>query len=836
MQTVVTQGSTSELDKIQPVRYDGRGRQAYQYLPYVQGQDGKYRSDPLPELNSFYQSSSAQQNDGRAVITHPYTRTIYEESALNRIKEVRGPGDWHTKPSRQVYATSSEDPVLRWTIRQQLPEPGKKYDADMLYKDVSYDEDNHLTVTYTDKLGQVILSQTVLEDDTQLSTYRVYDRRGRLRFVIPPEALEQHRAVERGNLSREEWVDAWVFRYQYDQRGLLKQKGVPGAEPEYMIYDQRDRLILSQSGQQRELSPKEWTFYDYDRLNRLKRTGIYQDDGPYQQVKNRDFVATGAIPANNNSRIKMNQRNYYDDYDQLGDYAYRSGRGVERYPNARGLVTGTRTRVLGTNQWLYQANYYNDRGQLVQTVSDNYVGGLEVITYRSRFDGLPTSQEIEHTSSADYGSEHLFVTTFYRYNTVDQLTKLDQQIERVQNGSRTTESNRLLAEYNYNSLGQLIEKNLHQESGGFLQSIDYRYNEQGWLERINDAALGVNSGNPDSSVPADLFGMQLHYQDAVPALGNQNLSYNGNISAVSWRQSSNEAMSSYQYNYDNANRLTDALYQQRLPSSGSWNLSNSSYQTRNITYDGNGNILGLERYGDSNQAIDMLSYKYNRRNGNRLLQVADASGNDAGFAERSTNNYQYDNSGNLTRNLDKQINRIRYNHFNLPERINLTEDRRIEYHYDAAGNKLAHIITHPDGQQERTTYSGGLIYQQDKGESASQLNFITHPEGRTKATPGSTWVQQYEIKDHLGNTRVTFNASQTTTTFTASLETGRNDSIAFQEEAIFDNLAATRTTQAYHNTTAASNSEPNPNKVARLNPAEGTLVGPRSYPTGLPGR
>ncbi|HLF33256.1 MAG TPA: DUF6443 domain-containing protein, partial [Cyclobacteriaceae bacterium] len=41
----------------------------------------------------------------------------------------------------------------------------------------------------------------------------------------------------------------------------------------------------------------------------------------------------------------------------------------------------------------------------------------------------------------------------------------------------------------YNELGMLIEKNIHElDSGKFLQSVDYRYNIRGWLTNINNSA------------------------------------------------------------------------------------------------------------------------------------------------------------------------------------------------------------------------------------------------------------------------------------------------------------------------------------------------------------
>src|SRR5690606_10126123 len=69
----------------------------------------------------------------------------------------------------------------------------------------------------------------------------------------------------------------------------------------------------------------------------------------------------------------------------------------------------------------------------------------------------------------------------------------------------------LLAKNDYNELGQAVGKHLHNtdpqgaddEGRNFHQSIDYRYNIRGWLERINQ----VNDPGSD-----DLFALLLNYE------------------------------------------------------------------------------------------------------------------------------------------------------------------------------------------------------------------------------------------------------------------------------------------------------------------------------------
>src|SRR5690606_16869660 len=72
-------------------------------------------------------------------------------------------------------------------------------------------------------------------------------------------------------------LDDFAFRYKYDARKRMTRKKVPGADWVYMVYDDRDRLVMSQDGNQRAANPREWTFTKYDALNRPVLTGIYKD-------------------------------------------------------------------------------------------------------------------------------------------------------------------------------------------------------------------------------------------------------------------------------------------------------------------------------------------------------------------------------------------------------------------------------------------------------------------------------------------------------------------------------------------------------------------------------
>jgi RHS repeat-associated protein len=147
-----------------------------------------------------------------------------------------------------------------------------------------------------------------------------------------------------------------------------------------------------------------------------------------------------------------------------------------------------------------------------------------------------------------------------------------------------------------------------------------------------------------------------------------------------------------------------------------------------------------------------LYYSYS---GNRIVGVDDYVASYQGFKDNghyyiSTGvvEYSYDANGNLTRDLNKGIISILYNHLNLPYKIELENNRRIYYIYDANGTKLRKYYYEDNRLMETTDYSGMFIYKDD------HLDYILTPEGRLKWDDHiNQFYAEYFIKDHLGNVR-----------------------------------------------------------------------------------
>ncbi len=168
--------------------------------------------------------------------------------------------------------------------------------------------------------------------------------------------------------------------------------------------------------------------------------------------------------------------------------------------------------------------------------------------------------------------------------------------------------------------------------------------------------------------------------------------------------------------------------------------------------------------------IDNLTYSYNDKN--QVTKIIDNSGYNAkGFRYANSGHsqdYTYDDNGNLIADKNKNISKIEYNYLNLPQRIEFifsSENKLgvIEFVYDATGAKLRKIVTQtclnpaaPCAPTLSTTYDyvNGVEYKN------GNLERVAHSEGSiSKNVNTGTFEMEYVLRDHLGNSRVTFSDS-----------------------------------------------------------------------------
>jgi RHS repeat-associated protein len=412
---------------------------------------------------------------------------------------------------------------------------------------------------------------------------------------------------------------------------------------------------------------------------------------------------------------------------------------------------------LGTSTWLIEVSFYDQYYHAIQVRSNNQIktNVTDHTTNVVNFAGQALEAKQVKTIGDPNGITNtleITVSTRYEYDDMGRLTKVKQ--------TNPGASELTVAKYEYNPLGQLVDKKLHSTNGtNYLQSVDMRYNIRGQLLSINNSARNINTDNNDES--NDVFGMEILYdKDENTGLGNTKY-YSGMISAIKWSAASpaNTDERSFKYSYDNLYRLTLSKYQAK--ENGVWTKHLDGFN-ETLSYDENGNILSLQRSAVLNNSItqiDALTYSYkNTDTHNQLENISDAiPTNTTGYGYRnytgSSNAYMYDDNGNLTTDPKKGTT-ITYNELNKPTLIQISSTKKVEYRYDAAGNRISkYIYNNSSTVTKSIEYIGGYVIENDV------LSYYSMAEGRVRNEGGGfglSMKMEYFITDQQGNTRVSF--------------------------------------------------------------------------------
>ena len=306
----------------------------------------------------------------------------------------------------------------------------------------------------------------------------------------------------------------------------------------------------------------------------------------------------------------------------------------------------------------------------------------------------------------------------YSYDYADRVSK----VEHTLGGS---------GKATYDNFGRLLTKQYH---GTSINKLTYAYNLRSWLTGISGTCFTQN----------------VYYNTGVGTA-----KYNGNISSMTWKSGNESTVRGYKFTYDGLDRMLNATYGETAGIS-----TNANRFSENVTgYDKNGNIKGLQRYGQlSSAAYGMIDNLTLTLNGNQLNRVDDAvaaSTYNGGFEFKNGANaadeYSYDANGNLTKDLNKGISGITYNFLNLPNAVTFSDGSTITYTYGADGTKLRTV--HKIGSTTTTTdYCGNVIY-----ENGVQKLLLTE-EGYITLSDSK---YHYYLKDHQGNNRVVISQSGT---------------------------------------------------------------------------
>ncbi len=457
--------------------------------------------------------------------------------------------------------------------------------------------------------------------------------------------------------------------------------------------------------------------YDkFDGLHRLVETGEYtaNDTVHFTQA----YADDASFPTSNTLVTKQ----YL--YDTLsGDPNASNQR------NLKGRISATYAYRFG--QICNQTSYsYDELGRVEWEVQTNLGSYPKKLYYRYDLQGNVSKKGYcdLHTNYNTY--------TFYDYDQEGRLLRVWTDTDSL--GTTKVKD----AEYSYFPSNRVQQVKLGATPA---QTVDYTYNNRGWLRKIND---------PDA-MGTDKFAMTLGYetQDKAGSSLPFTAQKNGNISWVAYRLAGVTlpyGSTDYvcrAFGYDSTNRLTKAPF--GYCSGSNWYGAGTRYGEF-YSYSDDGNFITLGRHDSTGARTDSLLYLYTGTN--RLDSVYNSAG--------ASSKYTYDSNGNVVSDSRSNIAFTIYDINNLPVAIYTTTGTSQVYAYDVNGSRVrkyasngtdTYYLNDPTGKTElvqQGVYNSVYTYNISGADNIGQV-----------MRNGVRLWRYYYLKDHLGSVRMIVNTS-----------------------------------------------------------------------------
>ncbi|UZJ64011.1 hypothetical protein OKW96_16585 [Sphingobacterium sp. KU25419] len=549
-------------------------------------------------------------------------------------------------------------------------------------------------------------------------TLYYYDLAGNLVRTVPPAGVDtlspsvipyvdEHRT--NGGLGYKP-NHTKVSLYQYNGLDQLVMQWTPDADTTKFFYDKSSRVVFSQNAKQKAQSKYSYTLYDLQ--GRISETGAIgflpsdyvifgvQQDHP-ALVKIAEAVEHSFIADQVRSKPREDVvATFYDNaLINLGTNA-----GLTAQENLRKRVSSIlyapqlAMQQSSESYYAYASHFsYDAMGNVSTLTQDNpYMDYLGQRFKRIDYDYDLLSGKVNMVSY-NRGRPDQFYQK-YEYDA-------DNRLEIAMSSKDGLIWDRD-ASYRYYKHGPLAQMDLGELK---VQSIQYAYTIQGWLKAINGDILrpeddmgedGLNGG----LYPKDVFAHSLDYHlGDYKQIGNRRATYTDSINPLSRslfngniaRQTTGmHTIDNLQrtYTYDQLHRLKQGDYA---------SVSNDLYRTvttmattykNAYSYDMDGNIKTLIRKNAAGTDIDNLTYHYPDPLKNKLGYVTDAAANSVGSdlpTGQISDNYHYDEIGNLVSDQQGQLENISWNLYGKVEQIETgTDNLLIHYDYDGAGNRV----------------------------------------------------------------------------------------------------------------------------------------------------
>ena len=647
---------------VTPVKYDAMRRaDAKSYLPYVSSHNFRAKESTSSVLDSLTGWYNANGWSGQGA--YAFSEQEYEASPRDRVLKVRKSGSTYSsavsgsKAVQMTYAANAANEVRKLSVNDSgaLALSGGYYAAGRLYKVTTTDEDNSVSVTWTDVLGRTVMTRQTA-GSSNMDTYYVYDDAGHLCWVVTPKGSAALGTSGTWTAASDS-TDRYCYVYTWDGRGRQMSRKIPGKAVEYFVYDRDGHLVMSQDGLQRVSSL--WVTCKYDNFGRLVRRALLtstQGQTYFQDLFEGSNTPSTVYPSSGD--VLLDQTAYGSYVNVPSSLAFSAVSGVTPtvdQSRIKGLKTWEKVAVLsGTGaptSWIQRAYYYDQIGRLIQTVEANAMGTTS--RYSSGYDFLGNV-----TAASEQHDNDNKTSTFTYDARGRQLTE-----------STSVNGTSVSMAYAYDPLGR--PKTTTSGSGTNAVTTTDAYNIQGWLTSRTALKGSTN-----------VFSMSLGYYS--PVQSGATARYSGDISSWSWTQGSNTAKA-YGFAYDGAHRLTAGQYFNN-------GTSTNALSEKAIGYDLAGNITTLTRYDNAGTGTT-LAYAY--------------VGN-----HRST--YTYDANGNVSSDGTHSL-QMAYNLINLPAQIDSGSIMKAGYTYLSDGTKARAL----DASGVGYDYLGSFTYAHDANNNTT---------------------------------------------------------------------------------------------------------------------
>jgi RHS repeat-associated protein len=689
----------------------------------------------------------------------------------------------------------------------------------MVFKVVSTDPNGKQAVSYEDLEGRTLAKATLNGAVHDHWSYTYYNDLGQVVASVAPNGI---------NLSSTAYP-TFVTTYKYDHLGRLIESTNPDEGMSKFVYNDDGNLCFSENQEQRNASPKRFSYINYDYLGRKIETGEYTSTGSSPYV----FQTHEVVSPSSNSVLLLTHLRGHTGVSRKLDASRCTEYVFVEYdkPSAdlptddplhaqQSYLSGNITKTENANGKTWYS--YDEFGNVIWT-KQVYFGpgavlGAKTIDYTYNFLGSVT--EVAYQKGKP--------DAFYHHYSYDQDQKLSV-VETSLNGS----SKSVRATYDYYLHGPVKRITL----GNAVQGIDYTYTVDGKLKAINDGDPSRDPGldgtaGPNVSVLKDAFGMTMQYYsgDYVAAGGGTPAQvfsgiqeqYGGMVKALSWHNATDgNQPAAYAFTYDNRYQLSEASFG-TMGSNTFQPILTQPYKEMISAYDKNGNIQGLERKGKNGAAVGNYAYVY-ETNTNKVDRINTTAG---GLLV----DYEYNSLGQMKRQQEgSNIMNVAYNPSGLVKEVTNGTGQFIYSHaYDDRANRFLKVKYSNGNAVENQfyvfDYAGNVvaIYSQPLPSGVVTQSevpiYTTTRIGLYKPMVSSVF---YEVSDHLGNVRAVIGPPETRV-YTATMESGNSSN----EQPPFKNINERRVTFPTANTTPGGNAVVRVNNSAPIGPTLTLRVSP----------